>query len=76
MIGYLHIKDALEFKDVHRNRPIAESWVRPLPTVRLRDRLRSVLETMQVSGAHLARVVEGTTAARSASSPSKTFSKN
>ena len=57
MIGYLHIKDALAFKDVHRNRPIAESWVRPLPTVRLRDRLRSVLETMQVSGAHLARVI-------------------
>lgn len=57
MIGYLHLKDALEFEDVHRNRPIAESWVRPLPTVRLRDRLRSVLETMQGSGAHLARVI-------------------
>ncbi|MGK2955230.1 MAG: hemolysin family protein [Solirubrobacterales bacterium] len=57
MIGYLHLKDALEFKDVHRNRPIAESWVRPLPTVRLRDRLRSVLEAMQGSGAHLARVI-------------------
>jgi CBS domain containing-hemolysin-like protein len=57
MIGYLHLKDALEFKDVHRNRPIAESWVRPLPTVRLKDRLRSVLETMQGSGAHLARVI-------------------
>ena len=58
LIGYLHLKDALEFKDVHRNRPIAESWVRPLPTVRIRDRLRSVLETMQVSGAHLARVLD------------------
>lgn len=57
MIGYLHLKDALEFKDVHRNRGIAESWVRPLPTVRLRDPLRSVLETMQGSGAHLARVI-------------------
>jgi len=57
MIGYLHLKDALEFKDRHRNRPIAESWVRPLPTVRLRDPLRSILETMQGSGAHLARVV-------------------
>ncbi|MGK2933276.1 MAG: hemolysin family protein [Solirubrobacterales bacterium] len=57
MIGYLHLKDALEFEDVHRNRPIAESWVRPLPTVRLRDPLRSVLETMQGSGAHLARVI-------------------
>jgi len=57
MIGYLHLKDALEFKDRHRNRPIAESWVRPLPTVRLHDPLRSILETMQGSGAHLARVI-------------------
>ena len=58
MIGYLHLKDALEFKDRHRNRPIAESWVRPLPTVQEGDLLRSVLETMQASGAHLARVVD------------------
>ncbi|MDQ5895353.1 MAG: magnesium and cobalt exporter, family [Actinomycetota bacterium] len=59
MIGYLHLKDALEVKDKHRNRPIAESWVRPLPTVRLADQLHEVLEAMQSSGAHLARVVEG-----------------
>ncbi len=57
MIGYLHMKDALEVKDKHRNRPIAESWVRPLPTVRLTDQLREVLKAMQSSGAHLARVV-------------------
>ncbi len=57
MIGYLHLKDALEFKDRHRNRSIAESWVRPLPTVLESDLLRSVLETMQASGAHLAQVV-------------------
>jgi CBS domain containing-hemolysin-like protein len=57
LIGYLHLKDALEFEDRHRNRPIAEAWVRPLPTVRLRDPLRAVLETMQGSGAHLARVI-------------------
>ena len=57
MIGYLHMKDALEVKDKHRNRPIAESWVRPLPTVRLSDRLRTVLETMRNADAHLARVV-------------------
>lgn len=57
MIGYLHMKDALEVKDKHRNRPIAESWVRPLPTVRLSDPLREVLKVMQSSGAHLARVV-------------------
>lgn len=58
MIGYLHLKDALEFKDRHRNRPIAESWIRPLPTVGGDDLLRSVLETMQGSGAHLARVTD------------------
>jgi len=56
MVGYLHLKDALEFKDRHRNRPIAESWVRPLPTVAESALLRSVLETMQASGAHLAQV--------------------
>lgn len=56
LIGYLHLKDALEFEDVHRNRPIARSWIRPLPTVRETARLRAVLATMQRSGAHLARV--------------------
>lgn len=57
LIGYLHLKDALEVKEVHRNRPIALSWIRALPTVRLGDQLRAVLETMQGSGAHLARVI-------------------
>ena len=33
LIGYLHLKDALEIKDVHRNRPIARGWIRPLPEV-------------------------------------------
>jgi CBS domain containing-hemolysin-like protein len=54
--GYLHLKDALEFEDVHRTRPIAPSWIRPLPTVGSHDRLRSVLAKMQRSGAHLALV--------------------
>jgi CBS domain containing-hemolysin-like protein len=54
--GYLHVKDVLEFEDVHRNRPIAESWIRPLADVGERDLLRSVLATMQRSRAHLARV--------------------
>src|SRR5215207_6620921 len=30
LIGYLHLKDALEFEDRHRNRPIAPSWIRDL----------------------------------------------
>jgi CBS domain containing-hemolysin-like protein len=56
LIGYLHLKDVLEFEDVHRTRPIAASWIRPLPAVRETDQLRAVLATMQGSGAHLARV--------------------
>lgn len=56
-IGYLHLKDALELRERHRTRPIAQRWIRPLPPVQLTDRLRAVLATMQRSGAHLAQVV-------------------
>jgi CBS domain containing-hemolysin-like protein len=56
LIGYLHLKDVLEFEEVHRNRPIAQSWIRPLVRVDAGDRLRLVLKTMQRSGSHLARV--------------------
>ena len=56
LVGYLHLKDVLEFEDVHRNRPIAPSWIRALPMVAIDDRLRAILGTMQRSGAHLARV--------------------
>jgi CBS domain containing-hemolysin-like protein len=58
LIGYLHLKDALEIKDVHRNRPIARGWIRPLPKVQLTAPLRSVLATMQRSGAHMAEAVD------------------
>ena len=56
LTGYLHLKDVLEFEEVHRTRPIARSWVRALVVVRSDSRLRAVLATMQRSGAHLARV--------------------
>ena len=56
-IGYLHLKDALELRERHRNRPIAQRWIRPLPPVAATDRLRAVLATMQRSGAHLAQVL-------------------
>ena len=58
LVGYLHLKDALEIEDVHRNRPIARGWIRPLGTVRASDPLRSVLATMQGTSSHLARVVD------------------
>ena len=56
LVGYLHLKDVLEFEDVHRNRAIAEGWIRGLPTVGIDDRLREILGTMQRAEAHLARV--------------------
>jgi CBS domain containing-hemolysin-like protein len=58
LTGYLHLKDALEIKDVHRNRPIHPTWVRRLADVQVTDSLRSVLTTMQRTGAHLARVAD------------------
>jgi CBS domain containing-hemolysin-like protein len=64
LIGYLHLKDALEIKDVHRNRPIARGWIRPLPTVTLTSPLRAVLATMQRSGAHMAEAVDDEGAAQ------------
>ena len=57
LIGYLHIKDVLEFEDVHRNRPIAPAWIRPLPEIGLGEGLRDTLSSMQDVEAHLARVV-------------------
>lgn len=56
--GYLHLKDALEFKDTHRNRPIAPAWIRPLGSLRDTDRLRAALATMQRAEAHMARVTD------------------
>jgi CBS domain containing-hemolysin-like protein len=58
LMGYLHLKDALEIKDVHRNRPIARGWIRPLPRVPISAPLRQVLATMQRSGAHMAEAVD------------------
>lgn len=56
LVGYLHLKDLLEDDAARRQLPSLPSAVRPLPTVRQTDLLRTVLSTMQGSGAHLAAV--------------------
>jgi len=56
LIGYLHLKDALEVEDVHRHRAIAPSWIRDLSVVDPADPLRTVLAAMQRSKSHLALV--------------------
>lgn len=55
LVGYLHLKDALETEQVHRTRPIAARWIRPLPPIDVHDPLHTVLAAMQRTGAHLAR---------------------
>jgi CBS domain containing-hemolysin-like protein len=56
LTGYLHLKDLLGEGDGERERPVPARLRRTLPTVNVSDRLRTVLQTMQRSRAHLARV--------------------
>ncbi len=58
LVGYLHLKDVLETRPDRREAPVAAKWVRPLVHVRDDDPLRQVLETMQRTGSHLARVTD------------------
>lgn len=55
LTGYLHLKDLLAHED-DRDVPIDPGLHRALPNVAVTDRLRLVLQTMQRSQAHLARV--------------------
>ena len=55
--GYLHIKDVLETDEERRERVVDSKWVRPFATVGPEDLLHEALETLQVRGAHMARVV-------------------
>ena len=54
--GYLHVKDLLGSDPAVRHQPVAQRWIRPLPTVSGSDKLRQVLAVLQRTGAHLARV--------------------
>ncbi|MCK9247762.1 MAG: hemolysin family protein [Solirubrobacteraceae bacterium] len=55
MVGYLHVKDLLR-EGIPRDAPLPLGLLRPMPTVRDADRLRTALRTMQQAAAHLARV--------------------
>jgi CBS domain containing-hemolysin-like protein len=56
--GYLHLKDILYADEAQRSAPVPLKRVRSLATVRSGDEVEDVLATMQLSGAHLARVVD------------------
>jgi CBS domain containing-hemolysin-like protein len=57
--GYLHLKDILYADDERQTQPIPLKRVRRLATVSPNDDVDDVLGTMQRTGAHLARVVDG-----------------
>ncbi len=57
LAGYLHLKDVLYADDAERHEPVPAKRVRRLATVRYGDEVESVLQTMQDSGSHVARVV-------------------
>ena len=57
LLGYLHIKDVLESDEHRRSRVIDAKWVRPFASVGPDDLLHDALESLQVKGAHMARVV-------------------
>lgn len=58
LTGYLHLKDVLYADEVERHLPVPVKRVRKLATVRPADEVEEVLATMQLTGAHLARVVD------------------
>jgi CBS domain containing-hemolysin-like protein len=56
--GYLHLKDVLYADEAMRAMPVPLRRVRSLATVGSGDEVEDVLATMQLTGAHLARVVD------------------
>jgi CBS domain containing-hemolysin-like protein len=57
LLGYLHIKDVLETDEARRDRVVDAKWIRPFASVGPEDLLHEALESLQVKGAHMARVV-------------------
>ena len=56
--GYLHLKDILYADEAQHEQPVPLKRVRRLATVSAGDEVEDVLETMQRTGSHLARVVD------------------
>lgn len=60
LAGYLHLKDVLYADDTDRSDPVPRKRLRRMATVLPEDEVEDVLTTMQRTGTHLARVVDGT----------------
>jgi CBS domain containing-hemolysin-like protein len=59
VVGYIHLKDVLYAVGEQHDEPIPPKRIRRLATVSEDDEVEDVLSTMQRTGAHLGRVVDG-----------------
>ena len=59
LTGYLHLKDVLYADGDERSQPVPRKRLRRMATVQPDDEVEDVLATMQRTGTHLARVVNG-----------------
>lgn len=60
-VGYVHVKDVLGADAQTRSQPLQASGIRELPSFTPQQSVRTALQEMQLSGAHLALVREGGT---------------
>lgn len=58
IVGYLHVKDVLYATSDEREEPVPSWRVRMMPSITRGDEVESVLEVMQRTGAHIARVLD------------------
>ena len=63
VVGYLHIKDALQVRQGEREEPLASWRIRDIAEVDVDEEVESVLAGMRRSGAHVALVRRGALAA-------------
>ncbi|MGO2539739.1 MAG: hemolysin family protein [Specibacter sp.] len=59
LLGYLHLKDVLRIPIERYQLPIGESRVRSMVNLQANEEIEDVLGTMQHTGSHMARVIDG-----------------
>lgn len=59
LLGYLHLKDVLRIPVERYQMPIGEGRVRSMVNLQANEEIEDVLATMQRTGSHMARVIDG-----------------
>lgn len=59
LLGYLHLKDVLRIPRERYQLPIGEGRVRSMVNLQASEEIEDVLATMQATGTHMARVIDG-----------------